>query len=558
MVKKCIIICFCVLCLLYSSPSFARTNYKNLRQLAELSPESLLNEGARLMKQGDSRGALLCFNLINSSMQRNRKVYAQSLHNAGLVYYADGAYPKAMESYITCLDVCEKMHNDSLTALTYKDIANVYSMYGDYHTSSSLYRRSLKLARKHGDRKLTNMLLNNLIFAYTPKTPLKQYQAWYQEMCRNRESRPRYEYDLLMVAGTLDCYAHHYRASLPKFYKARTYARQHHLMPLCEAEANQSIASAFSSLGRRDSAIHYQLINLAMAEKLNIDALRANTFNALSDLYARTNRQLSLQYKSRYLLLNDSLLNENGLNDIRNTFYYHEMDKQLATISSQQRWIVALIVFSTVLLVLLAVIFMLNRKLNVAYKHLFDRIQQGMAHDVILTRQLSTISNAMSTADSEPDKGECVAAMPSSLPLPSHKDENVEVAAQPSERKNQKEAVQQSKLLTAILNVMENTETFCNFDFSIDTLASMVKSNTHYVSQTINDVYGQNFRTFLNEFRIKKAITRMNDTSHYGNYTIKAIAESVGYKSQSNFINVFTRVTGMKPSTYIKQLRDNQ
>ena len=53
-------------------------------------------------------------------------------------------------------------------------------------------------------------------------------------------------------------------------------------------------------------------------------------------------------------------------------------------------------------------------------------------------------------------------------------------------------------------------------------------------------------------------MTRMNDQEHYGNYTIKAIAESVGYKSQANFINVFTKITGLKPSTYLKLLREER
>ena len=46
------------------------------------------------------------------------------------------------------------------------------------------------------------------------------------------------------------------------------------------------------------------------------------------------------------------------------------------------------------------------------------------------------------------------------------------------------------------------------------------------------------------------------DNDRYGHYTIKAISESVGYKSQANFINIFTRLTGMKPSIYQKISRE--
>ena len=82
------------------------------------------------------------------------------------------------------------------------------------------------------------------------------------------------------------------------------------------------------------------------------------------------------------------------------------------------------------------------------------------------------------------------------------------------------------------------------------TLAGLVESNSRYVSQVINDTYGKNFRAYLNEYRIREARLRLMDTAAYGHYTIKAIAESVGYKSHTNFINIFKDITGITPSIY--------
>lgn len=96
-------------------------------------------------------------------------------------------------------------------------------------------------------------------------------------------------------------------------------------------------------------------------------------------------------------------------------------------------------------------------------------------------------------------------------------------------------------LLQKILLVMEDEETFCNPDFNLQTLARMTESNTNYVSQTINSTFGKNFRSFVNEYRIKVAMKRMMDNEHYGNYSIQGISESVGYKSASNFIAAFKK-----------------
>lgn len=93
---------------------------------------------------------------------------------------------------------------------------------------------------------------------------------------------------------------------------------------------------------------------------------------------------------------------------------------------------------------------------------------------------------------------------------------------------------QRISLLQEIERVMGDTKEYCNSEFGIETLASLVGSNSRYVSAAINEGYGKNFRSFLNEYRIKEAMRRLADVEHYGGYTIKAISESVGYKSQAN------------------------
>jgi AraC-like DNA-binding protein len=80
-------------------------------------------------------------------------------------------------------------------------------------------------------------------------------------------------------------------------------------------------------------------------------------------------------------------------------------------------------------------------------------------------------------------------------------------------------------------------------------------SKYKYVSQVINEYYQQNFNTFLNSYRIKEACKRLGDLEHYGNYTIEAISESVGFKSRSTFVSSFKRITGLTPSQYQRLAR---
>lgn len=99
---------------------------------------------------------------------------------------------------------------------------------------------------------------------------------------------------------------------------------------------------------------------------------------------------------------------------------------------------------------------------------------------------------------------------------------------------------------------MENSSEYCQSDFDLNRLAELVGSNTSYVSQAINEYYHVNFRNLVNRYRIREAQIRLLDTRKYGHLKIKAIAESVGYKSMTNFIDLFKTATGMTPSVYQK------
>ncbi|MGI6223791.1 MAG: helix-turn-helix domain-containing protein [Prevotella sp.] len=108
-----------------------------------------------------------------------------------------------------------------------------------------------------------------------------------------------------------------------------------------------------------------------------------------------------------------------------------------------------------------------------------------------------------------------------------------------------------------IQTVMGDVATISSPEFSLQQLAEMVGSNSRYVSQVINERYDCNFRALLNDRRIKEACRRLSDSEHYGQLTIDAIATSVGFRSRSNFLNVFKKITGLSPSEFQKYAQNN-
>ncbi|MEG2666540.1 MAG: helix-turn-helix domain-containing protein, partial [Bacteroidales bacterium] len=80
-----------------------------------------------------------------------------------------------------------------------------------------------------------------------------------------------------------------------------------------------------------------------------------------------------------------------------------------------------------------------------------------------------------------------------------------------------------------------------------------VNSNSSYVSYTINNTFGKNFRSFINDYRIKEAC-RILAEEDMQKYAIESIAIMVGFKSKSAFNTIFKEVTGVTPSFYIKSV----
>ena len=111
---------------------------------------------------------------------------------------------------------------------------------------------------------------------------------------------------------------------------------------------------------------------------------------------------------------------------------------------------------------------------------------------------------------------------------------------------------QKKLLIDGILKVMEETDRYCQHDFTITSLAKLIGSNDRYVSWVINEHFNKTFTELLNDYRVKKACERLTTDAKYAHLTIAAIGQSVGYKSQTTFINQFRKCTGLTPSVYQK------
>jgi len=85
-------------------------------------------------------------------------------------------------------------------------------------------------------------------------------------------------------------------------------------------------------------------------------------------------------------------------------------------------------------------------------------------------------------------------------------------------------------------------------------MAKKLKTNTSYLSKIINNHLDKSFSIYINELRINYAILELKNNKRLRQYSVKAIAEDMGYKNADAFSRYFRAATGISPSVYIKKI----
>lgn len=126
---------------------------------------------------------------------------------------------------------------------------------------------------------------------------------------------------------------------------------------------------------------------------------------------------------------------------------------------------------------------------------------------------------------------------------------NYKAGLMESMRSTRNDSQDLKELMEAIDSYMIKSEVFLNSELTIVDLADKLNIHPKRISASINTVSKQNFNTYINELRIKKAKRILNDTNTH-NFSIEGIGQEVGFHSKSAFYAAFKKVTGTTPTKY--------
>ena len=308
------------------------------------------------------------------------------------------------------------------------------------------------------------------------------------------------------------------------------------------------VAVIYEDMQRYDKALAVALGVDRKARKETAD-IQEQTRGVIAGLYAETGKaDSSLYWRKLQIQLRDSLFRDQQYNQIRDLNVTYEMqnaDAKLQRSESRRHTVMvalAITAVATVVISSLAVaVIRKNRRLDRSNHDLYRRNAEIMRMNEAERKMRAEYGRRIAECEREISR--------------------LQVKEPPqAERRPQADGMDDAAkqtLLEKISAVMDDVGEISKNEFSVERLSKLVGSNSHYVSQVINEAYGKNFSSVLGEARVRQACKRLGDTAAYGNLTIEAIAGELGFKSRSNFVTVFKKVTGLTPSEYKKISKEN-
>ena len=550
------ILCAIVLLLCGTMPGFSQS-WEHSKWL-NLPMEHLVDMADKDIADGNKKDtALMCFTIVanryESSLSQQQKVMCKdaSMRLWSIYFYDFYDYPK-------CFD-CLTRANEIATAAGIED-ANIFLGFGcmyqtiseecnDFELGSKAleyYKRALSVGLKTHDDKHADMACTDVLamaHAQGGLAPVAEIWRNYLQLPEDNETWILRRYNKMLYQA-FDCVENN------RFDDAiKMYDRQLQLIDTTQYSrlvyfTHVEKAKVHAMQGDYRGAIEALKQSERIAVDLEMKDCKLEVYGMLSKYYQQLgDRNAREHYYNQYTMLKDTLTNYQQLASVSEMEFRNELKgmEQEMTDIKRHREVMSYVTmislgFLMVLLVLLYLVYRKNGELRRSNQLLYQKnvdMLRAEEEERRMRRQLqdkeAPVVNSVESVEGDGDvkyKG-------------SHLSDN-----------------DKQQLLTRILEVMETSDEIFSPDFSLERLAMMCDSKYKYVSQVINEHYQQNFNNFLNSYRIKEACKRMGDVANYGNYTIEAISESVGFKSRSTFVTSFKRITGLTPSQYQRMARE--
>ncbi len=473
----------------------------------------------------------------------------QKIYDEANAKYAKERYPEALALFTQAMERAEKEGDTRIFIGSIGYISNIYNTFGDDNACRYYLLKGYKEAKKAGDLRMQTRFLPNVVRCLASMGEIEEAKKYYNDLVDlvddvndlNTRYYAIYSKALILKAEL------RYDAAIEQHFEALAFARKHKMGDMfCLYQMNE-IGDLYVRTGQTDDAVAMGDSCAEMSRKVGSREMLMNSYRILADAYMQQqSKDTAQRYRDLYLALKDTVYDAKKfysarykLSEYENSEYIQRVSQLSERVSHSTYAMIGMGVIILVFIVLGYVIYAKNRHLHrtqlLLIKRNADLEERERQNNDILKKYLEqTKMNRLSTQEEDGGAAARDNAPDAISPADGHDD------------------MMDNQLLCQINDVMDRIETVTNPDFSLQMLADMVGSNTTYVSRVINNTYHKNFKTLLNERRVREACRKLKDPGHCANFTIQTIYEEVGYKTASSFIRAFKKMYNMTPSEYQK------
>ena len=446
----------------------------------------------------------------NSNENKERKGYTLNL--IGSVYMYMNNYESALESFKRSLAIREDAgHNDDI-ANSLSNIGLYYHYRMEYDTALYYYKRSLQIKEENNTDKVSiGAILNNIGLVYSKKGDHKKAVHYYRKAL-----------EVLPVYG-------------PRYSVARIYI---------------NMGYAYYNQNQYEQAEQYYKKAMEIAEESGARDQISDIYECLSETEESGNNYAkALEYYRIFREIKDSIFNtetNEKIAEMQTRYETENREKEIiilqkdkllreAELTRRRNWLIVFITGFIILSGLLVLLFIQKIQKNRLYRELVYKNLQIIGSDRNMADKSVTDREQPPSGISH-DAGEQKTNKYSTAPL--------------SEQ-------QKRDILKRIVDLVEKEKLYLDSDMSVEICAKKLDISRYYISQVINDKLGQNFKNFINSYRIKKAQMIMADKDSE-KFTIEAISSQAGFKTRNSFTLAFKKYTGVTPSFYLKTVHNKK
>ncbi len=461
---------------------------------------------------------------LTKNLKGNKKYPALGYIQKGNCYYDVGKYKEALDYYLKCYNISMKNNNLEFALATKHNIGllknrigereealKIFKSYVDYLDKSDIKSKGFYLVRG------LYSLADAYVYSNKSDSAALTIKRGKQYAISLKDSLMHAHY--IYLSGVNAYFSKNYKIAIDSLQKSSRIFNDE----VVRAYGSLYLGKSYFEQNEKDSAIFYfDKVDNFLEKTKKVTPEFIEIYLPLIEYQKKSKNVAKQLYYTNRLLKFDSILNDNSKYLSKNIIKKYEIEELVASKNqiiqelkgenkTSKKYIYFLLALAAILLISTLLYIQKSLSNKRKYKELMESLRQNKKEPKAQSDDVKTFSNSE---------------------VPEHLAEEILIA----------------------LNKFEESNRFVQKKYTLNMLAKEINTNSTYLSKVINMTKQISFVHYLNDLRVDFAIKKLSSNKKFRMYTIKAIAESVGFNTAQSFSNAFYKKTGIYPSYFIKQL----